>query len=208
MPRPGRGRASISAWAMSTDGAGARGRAKGYAGLTLPVSELRASTDPRESSRGIEVVGMEAARRDWTYLARGFQIGLLNLVFRGHGAAEVREYVRRVVRELYAGALDQKLVYRKALRKPIGAYTRSTPPHVRAASMLDPADRRGVIRYIWTSEGPRPAENRPDMENSPLSIDYDHYVEKQLKPIAQGFTEVLKTDLAHLFGEEEQLDLF
>jgi DNA polymerase-2 len=184
------------------DGAEVRGRAKGYAGLTVPVSELRASADPRESHKTIEVVGMEAARRDWTDLARGFQRGLLNLVFRGDGAAEVREYARRVVRELRAGALDDRLVYRKALRKPIGAYTRSTPPHVKAAGMLDPADRRGVIRYVWTLEGPRPAEIRP------LSIDYDHYVEKQLKPIARGFTEVIKTDVARLFGEEEQLDLF
>jgi DNA polymerase-2 len=185
-----------------SDGAGARGRAKGYAGLTVPVSELRASTDPRDSRKAIEVVGMEAARRDWTDLARGFQRGLLSLVFRGDGAAEVREYARRVVRELRAGELDDKLVYRKALRKPIGAYTRSTPPHVKAASMLEPAERRGVIRYVWTSGGPQPAHNRH------LSIDYDHYVEKQLKPIAQAFTEVLETDLAHLLGEEEQLDLF
>jgi DNA polymerase-2 len=126
----------------------------------------------------------------------------LNLVFRGDGAAEVREYTRRVAGELRSGSLDEKLVYRKALRKPIGAYTRSTPPHVKAAGMLEPSARRGVIRYVWTSEGPRP------VESGPHSIDYDHYVEKQLKPIAQGFAETLKTDLEYLFGEEEQLDLF
>jgi DNA polymerase-2 len=185
-----------------SEGAETRGRAKGYAGLTVPVSQLQASTDPREQHRAIDVVGMEAARRDWTDLARGFQRGILNLVFLGDGAPEVREYARRVVRELRAGALDEKLVYRKALRKPIGAYTHSTPPHVKAASLLEPAARRGIIRYVWTPEGPRPAESWP------LSIDYDHYVEKQLKPIAQGFTETLKTEIAYLFGEEEQLDLF
>jgi DNA polymerase-2 len=126
----------------------------------------------------------------------------LNIVFRGDGATEIREYALRVVRDLRSGALDEKLVYRKALRKPIGAYVRSTPPHVKAASMLEPSARRGIIRYVWTAEGPRPAENRR------LSIDYDHYVEKQLKPIARGFAETLKTDLARLFGGEEQLDLF
>jgi len=179
-----------------------RGRAKGYAGLLVPVSELKLSIRPEERSRCIEVVGMEAVRRDWTDLAKGFQIGLLTLLFHGAAISAFREFIHKVVTDLYDGKLDEKLVYTKALRKPISEYTHAKPPHVRAAGMLDPEEQRGLIHYLWTHDGPQPAGRLSS------TIDYDHYVEKQLKPIAQSFTEVLGTDLKRLFGEEEQLRLF
>ena len=191
----------------SLEGGPGRGRAKGYAGLLVPIDELRKALGTPDESKCIEIVGMEAVRRDWTELARGFQIGLLNLLFCGAEAGEaghaaLRPFVQKVVRELYAGRLDGRLVYTKALRKPVSAYTRSTPPHVKAAMMLEPRDQRGLIRYFWTNEGPQPAARL----SAPL--DYGHYLEKQLKPIAQSFTEVLGVDLANLFGGEEQLGLF
>jgi len=191
----------------SLEGGRVRGRAKGYAGLLVPVDEFRKALGTTDESKCIEIVGMEAVRRDWTDLARGFQIGLLNLLFCGAvageaGHAALRPFVRKIVRELYAGRLDGRLVYTKALRKPVSAYTRSTPPHVKAAMILEPRDQRGLIRYFWTNEGPQPAARL----SAPL--DYGHYLEKQLKPIAQSFTEVLGIDLTNLFGGEEQLGLF
>jgi len=186
-------------------GADARGRAKGYAGLTLPVSELAggAADGAAESRPGwIEIRGMEAVRRDWTDLAQGFQVGLLELLFRAAPPAAVRRFVRRLVEELQAGKLDERLTYRKALRKPVEEYTRSQPPHVRAAAMLDPEEQRGLIEYVWTVDGPQP------VSKAAAPLDYAHYVERQLKPIARGFEEVLETDLASLFGERKQLELF
>jgi DNA polymerase-2 len=179
-----------------------RGRAKGYAGLLIPAAELLHASSHEGTLSCIEVRGMEAVRRDWTDLARGFQIGLLQLVFMGMETDDIRGFIRRTVDELHTGKLDAQLVYTKALRKPIRAYERSKPPHVRAASMLAPEEQRGLIRYIWTLDGPQPV-NRI---SSP--VDYDHYVEKQIRPIAQSFVEVLHTDIKRLFGEEEQLMLF
>ncbi len=184
------------------DGGPSRGRAKGYAGLLVPVSELDEPDRHEGKSGSIEIVGMEAVRRDWTDLAQGFQIGLLELIFRGEKLDTVLAFTKKLITKLYRGELDDRLVYRKALRKPIAGYTRSRPPHVRAASMLDPEEQRGLIHYLWTLEGPQPVGRL----TSP--IDYEHYLEKQLKPIAQSFTEVLHTDLAHIFGDEEQLKLF
>jgi DNA polymerase-2 len=185
-----------------SDESGVRGRAKGYAGLLVPSGELEGFELPEGHQGRIEVVGMEAVRRDWTELARGFQIGLLELVFRGAGNDLIRKYISKVVTDLYGSKLDERLVYVKALRKPIKEYTRSKPPHVRAAEMLAPEDQRGLIRYVWTTDGPQPAGRitRP--------IDYRHYVEKQLKPIAGSFAEVLQADLGRLFGGEGQLELF
>ncbi len=181
---------------------GPRGRAKGYAGLLIPVGDLAGFDLPDGQEGRIEIKGMEAVRRDWTELARGFQIGLLELVFRGTDTGVIKEYISKIVARLYGGKLDERLVYVKALRKPVKDYTRTTPPHVKAAAMLAPEEQRGLIHYIWTVDGPQPAGRQT------VPVDYSHYLEKQLKPIARGFTEVLHTDLDKLFGGEEQLWLF
>jgi DNA polymerase-2 len=202
--------------------AGARGRAKSYAGLVARSQGGRgadAARDGEASARPagadasvpetpeawrarIEVKGMEAVRRDWTDLAHDFQLRLLELLFRREPLPAFQAYIAEVVRDLHAGRLDGKLVYRKALRKPVAAYTRNTPPHVKAAGLLAPGARRGLIRYLVTVEGPQPQGCLT------AAIDYGHYVEKQLKPIASGFSEVLGTSTEALFGTERQLNLF
>jgi DNA polymerase-2 len=186
----------------SSEGKGFRGRAKGYAGLLVPVSQLKGAPQSEVQSGWIEVVGMEAVRRDWTDLAKGFQIGLLAHMFRESELDIIRDFIHRILKKLNDGELDEKLVYSKSLRKPISGYKRSIPPHVRAASMLDNEDQHGIIQYLWTSNGPQPKSK------ATAPIDYNHYVDKQLKPIFQSFTEVLHTDLNDLFQNDEQLRLF
>ena len=175
----------------------ARGRAKGYAGLKMPPS-----TTSAESVPVIEVIGMEAVRRDWTRLAREFQLTMLELLFDSKPITTFQAHIRDLLSAVRSGRLDEKLVYQKALRKPVSAYTRTSPPHVRAASMLDPSKQQGVVRYLWTVEGPQPEEKVS------AKIDYDHYIEKQLKPICRAFTMVLDVTVEKLFSEEQQLWLF
>jgi DNA polymerase-2 len=185
-------------------GHGEKGRAKGYAGLLASEGDPSAAGDAGSGDlrRRIEVRGMEAVRRDWTDLAQEFQIRLLELLFLKRPLEEIRDTVGLLVEALYKEELDDKLVYRKSLRKPISAYTRNTPPHVKAASLLPRSQQRGLIRYVITRAGPQPEGRRTD------PIDYDHYLERQLMPIASAFTEVLKTDLEALFGRGGQLWLF
>lgn len=213
------------------------GRAKGYAGLLAPepgaagsaaavtaangivagtaangtvkaageAAELLSDSRVHATAAGrIEIKGMEAVRRDWTDLAHDFQVRLLELVFARRSLTEIQEYVATVLRELRAGSLDGKLVYRKALRKAVSEYTRSTPPHVKAAALLEAGRRRGLIRYVVTLAGPQPVGRLT------AAVDYEHYVDKQLKPIASAFTQVLGTDVGELFGSgaERQLQLF
>lgn len=182
------------------DGKKSRGRAKGYAGLLVPVYELDGSGSNKAGM--IEVVGMEAVRRDWTDLARIFQVGLIELIFRGEGQDAFRLYINNIVKKLYAGELDDKLVYRKTLRKPVTEYTRTTPPHVKAASQLGAEQQHGLIHYVWTVEGPQPAGKLT------ARIDYEHYLEKQLKPIVQSFVGLIGTNLDLLFEDEGQLKMF
>jgi DNA polymerase-2 len=178
----GRGRAFLPG---SRDGGAARGRAKGYAGLRA---------DPDGSCR-VEVKGMEAARSDWTPLARRFQVELLALVF-GQGKADtcgsglasieaVAAYCREVAAALRRHELDGELVYRKMLRRPPEDYA-SASPQVRAARLLGWEGRRGSVSFVMTMSGAEPASRRSD---SPL--DYDHYAEHQLLPIARAVVEAL-----------------
>lgn len=124
----------------------------------------------------IVFVGLESARRDWTDLAKEFQKELLRRVFHDE---PVDDFIRTFVAEVRAGERDRQLVYTKALRKEPESYTKTTPPHVRAARQMSDRDGR-LIRYIVTGAGAEPI----DSPTRPL--DYEHYVEKQIRPVAEA----------------------
>ncbi|MFN8544107.1 MAG: DNA polymerase domain-containing protein [Candidatus Binatia bacterium] len=147
----------------------------------------------------LEVVGLEAVRRDWTPAARRFQRALLERVFHDEPVADV---VCAFVADLRAGRLDAELVYRKALRKPLDAYTRTTPPHVKAARrQAGPASR--LVHYVMTRDGPEPAAT------ATAPLDREHYVVHQLRPIADGILRCVGgPDFDDLTGRRRQLSLF
>ena len=178
-----------------------RGRAKGYAGLIAMRNDAAGTLRDR-----IEVKGMEAVRRDWTPLAQEFQMTILEALFDDREPAErtalLAGRIRELVRSLRTGAHDAELVYTRSLRKSVSGYTKSQPPHVKAALLLPPSERRGTIRYLITTAGPQPMTRR----TSP--IDYEHYVEKQLRPIAQAFVDSIGPVVVDALGEERQLSLF
>lgn len=153
-----------------------------------------------ETPEGRRVVftGMEAVRGDWTELAKQVQRELYERLFFERPLAD---YLRNVVAELRAGGLDQRLlVYRKSLRKAPEAYTATTPPHVAAARKM--ALRKRRVAYLVTLAGPEPVDER----HSP--IDYDHYVEKQIQPVAEPVLALLGLDFAKVVGDDRQLALF
>ena len=82
-------------------------------------------------------------RRDWSNVARRFQRELLTLVFHDR---PVDDFVRGFVAELRAGSFDAQLAYKKAIRKPLADYTKTTPPHVKAARKQ--GGRRGTHRRL------------------------------------------------------------
>ena len=151
--------------------------------------------------------GLETVRTDWTPLAQQFQQSLYLRIFRNE---PYQDYVRETIAKLMAGELDDQLVYRKRLRRPLSEYQRNVPPHVRAARLADehnlklgrPAQyqNRGTIKYVWTTRGPEPVS----YQQSPL--DYDHYLTKQLQPVADGILPFLEDDFATLMTG--QLGLF
>jgi DNA polymerase-2 len=157
-------------------GASGRGRAKGYAGLRQDASGAR-----------LEIIGMEAVRRDWTRLAHQLQRELLTRIFNDEPAALLEACVADWVEAVRQGRKDTDLVYHKGLRKSVESYTRSSPPHVKAARLL--ARPSGVIHYIMTHEGPQPVEHLS------AAIDYRHYIDKQVAPIVGTLAAVCDLDL-------------
>ncbi|MHA8115290.1 DNA polymerase II [Kosakonia cowanii] len=151
--------------------------------------------------------GLETVRTDWTPLAQQFQQALYLRIFRNE---PYQDYIRETIASLMAGELDAQLVYRKRLRRPLAEYERNVPPHVRAARLADEENQkrgrapqyqnRGTIKYLWTTSGPEPV----DYQRSPL--DYDHYLTKQLQPVADGILPFLDDDFATLMTG--QLGLF
>jgi DNA polymerase-2 len=167
---------------------GATGSKKRYAGL------LRGPDGDQ-----LELVGLEAVRRDWSGVARRFQRELLDLVFHDRPVAD---FVKTFVAELRAGRADAELAYRKAVRKPLESYTKTTPQHVKAARKQEGAPGR-LVTYVVTRAGPEPvgALTAPP--------DYDHYVTHQLRPIADAVLRFVGgPDFDELVDARRQLSLF
>ncbi|WP_395598385.1 DNA polymerase II [Pseudomonas sp. A1437] len=151
--------------------------------------------------------GLETVRTDWSLLARQFQQELYERIFQ---RKPYQDYVREYVRKTLAGEFDDRLVYRKRLRRTLDDYERNVPPHVRAARLADEYNSQhgrprqyqngGWISYVITLAGPEPLEVRRS------TIDYDHYITRQLQPVADAILPFVDDDFSTLIGG--QLGLF
>ncbi len=146
----------------------------------------------------IEFTGLEVVRRDWSEVSKRFQRELLKLVFHDQ---PVPDFIRSFVADLRAGCFDDQLTYKKAIRKELAAYTKTTPPHVKAARKQSGAAGR-IIAYVMTLNGPEPVG---ELTAAP---DYAHYIEHQIAPIADAVLRFLGTDFESVMQTRKQLTLF
>ncbi|WP_319781584.1 DNA polymerase II [Oceanisphaera sp. IT1-181] len=173
-----------------------QGSKKRYAGLS--------------SHNGVQELvfkGLETVRSDWTQLAKHFQTELYRLVFNDEDPSD---FVRTTLEKTLSGEFDADLVYRKRLRRPLAQYVKSQPPQVRAARQADEHNARlgrplryqnkGIIRYLMTVNGPEPEEYVRSQ------LDYQHYVDRQLKPVADAILPFIGLSFEALIGQ--QLGLF
>lgn len=154
------------------------GSKKRYAGLS-PNGELTFK-------------GLEAVRSDWTLLAKELQTELYKRVFFNK---PYESYLISLANQLKSGLLDDKLIYRKRIRRPLDHYQKNVPPQIQAArkagpfyqshNLDNPYENGGWIEYVITTSGPEPIENI----QSPL--DYHHYLDKQMAPVADGILHFL-----------------
>lgn len=139
----------------------------------------------------IHFKGMEFVRSDWTELAKEFQKELYQMFFSGE---ELESYIKSYIKSLEEGQFDHMLTYTKRLSKAPQEYIKNIPVHVKAALKIDHNGpyRLKEVSYIITKSGPEP------INNNPTNFDYQHYIEKQLKPIADDI----------LYSQDKSFDAF
>jgi DNA polymerase-2 len=172
------------------------GSKKRYAGLI----------EDEQGNRVIHYKGLETVRTDWTDLAKNFQQKLYQLVFDGEA---YEDYILLTIDRLFKGEYDSQLKYRKRLRKPLADYIKNIPPHAQAAikaellfnQMNQPSRyrNRSWIEYVITLSG---AET---LECQKSKLDYEHYIERQLTPIADTILTAVKSSMEAVTGQQQNL---
>ena len=166
---------------------GIAGAKKRYAGLLI-----------KDNKESMQFVGLEFMRSDWTEAAMEFQKELFHKIFH---KKDPTNYIKEFVDKVKKGKYDSKLVYTKSLRKKLDQYTKITPPHVKAARKLDKLTSSKIEYYI-TEDGPEPK----DILKS--KIDYEHYINKQIKPIADSILSFYGVTFEEVILGTKQTTLF
>ncbi|MFD2166811.1 DNA polymerase II [Thalassotalea euphylliae] len=176
-------------------------------GLDVGTKKRYAGFVEKDGERNIVFKGLETVRTDWTPLAKEFQQTLYWKVFNDE---PVIDFVQDTVQKTRAGKMDEKLVYRKRIRRKLGDYQKNVPPHIRAARAADDIHKaagkkqkyqnKGYIEYVITTAGPQAIE----VQNAPL--DYDLYIERQLKSVADAILPFIQLSFDDIV--DDQLNLF
>ncbi len=161
------------------------GSKKRYAGL---VSN-------ENGNNTLVVKGLEAARTDWTPLARDFQRTLFELIFNDQ---PFEQFVRDTATALLNGERDADISYRKRLRRKLDDYQRNVPPHVQAARKMR-TKPGSWVSYVITRNGPEPTDNITALP------DYQHYMDKQLAPAADGILQFMGTSFSAITDAQMQM---
>ncbi len=182
--------------------------------LKLIIPRIRQGKNEEENEKGakkryaglieqnkkevLDMVGLEAVRGDWTEAAQEFQKKLVLRVFQKEDPIK---FIKDFLKKMKNRELDKKLIYRKSIRKNLEEYTKTTPPHVKAARKLKELEGTR-IEYYMTTKGPEPIQ---ELKNK---IDYEHYIEKQIKPLARTILETVGIDFETAFSDFKQKTLF
>lgn len=150
--------------------------------------------------------GLESARTDWTPLSHHFQHKLYSMIFHDE---DPQTFIRQYVEDTQNGHYDDDLVYQKRLRRKLSEYqkhstasTCSTISRWQNARLGRPLQyqNKGRIEYLFTLNGPEPK----DYLESP--IDYQHYIDKQIKPVADAILPFIGLDFESIIAP--QIGLF
>lgn len=173
-----------------------KGSKKRYAGLVVDD----------KGAQQLIYKGLETVRTDWTEMAREFQQALYQRIFNNK---PYEEFIRSTVHALNTGEYDDRLVYRKRLRQKLSDYQKNIPPHAQAAIKAEKIfseekvpsryKHKGWIEYIITVNGPE------TLECHTSAINYEHYIDKQLTPIADTILVALGSSMDSIFQGQYEL---
>ncbi|GGY67768.1 DNA polymerase [Cellvibrio zantedeschiae] len=171
-------------------------------GSDLGTKKRYAGVIEHNGERELVFKGLENVRTDWTRLAKDFQEQLYSKVFAGE---DYLDFVRETVSDVLAGKRNDDLIYNKRLRRHLHEYEKNVPPQVQAARKYvqltgKPIRRGDWIAYVITTSGAEPIS----AQQSPL--DYQHYVDKQLMPVADSILHFMEQNMTELV--DTQMSLF
>ena len=176
-------------------------------GSVLGSKKRYAGIKVNSSSKEIVFKGLENVRSDWTELAKQFQYELYSRVFNDE---PVIGYIKTLIQQVREGKMDEHLVYSKRLRKPLSEYVKAMPPHVKAAKHADNHNKQqGLplryqnntsVSYVITLAGPQ------TLEHVSAQYDYQHYIDKQIRPIADSILPLINLSFDNITAD--QLPLF
>lgn len=155
-----------------------------------------------EISDKLMFTGMEAIRGDWTELAQRFQVNLVNQIFVGKKKEEIEKFMQDYAEKLKKGEFDEQLVYKKKITKPLDQYTKTTPPHVRAAREVRNFSGR-LVKYVMTDKGPKHISLLGEL----INYDYEHYINKQLKGVSDDLLDTFGIDFDEVLNKKKQKSL-
>lgn len=176
-------------------------------GLEIGSKKRYAGLVEKAGQQQLIFKGLESVRTDWTELAKEFQRTLYLKVF---NQESVVAYVKEIVAKTYAGEFDDKLLYRKRIRRKLDHYVKNVPPHIKAARLADQINKeknkplkfqnKGWIEYYLTTSGPQ-AKGYVN-----ASLDYQLYVERQLASVADAILPFIGTSFNEI--TDAQMNLF
>ena len=146
--------------------------------------------------------GLESVRSDWTELAKQFQRELFTLVFNNENC---ENFIQLTINQLRNGKLDELLVYKKRIKRKLKDYIKTTPPHIKAARIANSQANKQIyskgsnIEYVITTNGPRVKTQFL------MQMDYQHYIDKQLLPIAEAILLNYSPNSLNYFSQQMSL---
>jgi DNA polymerase I len=116
-----------------------------------------------------ERTGFKSTRDDTPAAVRGFQDELLQARLRGEQTGEI---VKRYKDRLYSGEIDDQLVTKKTLKKPVSEY-KVILPHARIAQRREDINPGEIVPYIKYGADKRDVAHPNELtELSPYAYDY------------------------------------
>jgi len=101
------------------------------------------------------------------------------------------------------------LVYRKRIRRKLDDYQKNIPPQIQAArkaelyyqtqDQISQYRHGGWIEYVITTAGPEP------IINIQHPLDYQHYIDKQVAPVADGILYFLNKTFHSLIDPQQDI---
>lgn len=165
------------------------------------------------SEKGLlKIRGFETVRRNWSFIAKGVQEKVIDIILRENDTEKALEYVKGIVHDLRGKKIPiEKVIIHTQLQKEILDYA-NKGPHVAVAQRLKNKGRHigpgTMIRYV-VSQGNDIIRNRAKLPEEVKEGEYDadYYINNQVIPAVERIFNVLGYKKEDLLEMKEQTKL-